>query len=62
MAAFGSQSGHRVCQWHQSLLGVRRAKAAIFCWVKAPPGEMLRPEAAGAVVEVTKWLKPFRVK
>lgn len=62
MAAFGSQSGHRFCQCHQSLLGVRRAKAAIFCWVKAPPGEMLRPEAAGAVVEVTRWLKPFRVK
>lgn len=39
-------------------LGVRRAKAALFQWVKAPPGEMLQPEATGAVMEVTKWLKP----
>jgi len=54
MAAFGSQSGHRVCQCHQSLLGVRRAKAALFQWVKAPPGEMLQPEATGAVTEETK--------
>lgn len=38
--------------------GVRRAKAAFFQWVKAPPGEMLPPEATGAVMEVTKWLKP----
>jgi hypothetical protein len=39
--------------------GVRRAKAALFFqWVKAPPGEMLQPEATGAVMEVTKWLKP----
>jgi hypothetical protein len=41
-----------------SLAGVRRAKAALFQWVKAPPGEMLQPEATGAVKEVTKWLKP----
>ena len=39
-------------------MGVRRAKAALFQWVKAPPGEMLQPEATGAVMEVTKWLKP----
>ena len=39
-------------------MGVRRAKAAFFQWVKAPPGEMLQPEATGAVMEVTKWLKP----
>jgi hypothetical protein len=27
-------------------------------WVQAPPGEMLQPEVTGAVMEVTKWLKP----
>jgi len=27
--------------------------------VKDPPGEMLQPEATGAVMEVTKWLKPL---
>ena len=33
-------------------------KGGVFQWVKAPPGEMLQPEATGAVMEVTKWLKP----
>ena len=37
---------------------MRRAKAALFQWVKAPPGEMLQPEATGAAMEVAKWLKP----
>jgi hypothetical protein len=41
-----------------TLVGVRREKAALFQWVKAPPGEVLQPEATGAVVEVTKRLKP----
>src|SRR5215468_5739693 len=27
-------------------------------WVQAPPGDSLQPEAIGAVIEVTKWLKP----
>jgi hypothetical protein len=40
------------------LQGVRRAKTALFLWVQIPPGEMLQPEATGATVEVTKWLKP----
>jgi hypothetical protein len=31
----------------------------LFQWVKGPPGEMLPPEAARAVVEVTKRLKPL---
>jgi hypothetical protein len=39
--------------------GVRRAKAALFQWVKAPPGELLQPEAPGATMEATKWLKPL---
>jgi hypothetical protein len=38
--------------------GVRRAKAALFQWVKGPPGNLLQPEATGATMEVTKWLKP----
>ena len=38
--------------------GVRREKAALSQWVKAPPGEMLQPEATGATAEVTKRLKP----
>ena len=33
-------------------------KGGAFQWVKAPPGETLQPEATGAVMEVTKWLKP----
>ena len=40
-------------------LGVRRDKAALFQWVQVPPGEMLQPEVTGAVMEVTKWLKPL---
>ena len=41
-----------------SALGVRREKAMLFQWVKGSPGEVLPPEATGAVVEVTKPLKP----
>jgi hypothetical protein len=41
-----------------SALGVRRDQAARFQWVLAPPGNPLQPEATGAVMEVTKWLKP----
>ena len=26
--------------------------------MKAPPGDLLQPEAPGATMEVTKWLKP----
>src|SRR3990172_8109571 len=37
---------------------VRRGKAALFQWVRSPPGQTLQPEATGAAVEVTKWLKP----
>src|SRR5215831_11820412 len=38
----------------------RRApcKGGAFQWVRAPPGDSLQPEAIGAVMEVTKWLKP----
>ena len=41
-----------------SVPGVRRGKAALSQWVKAPPGNPLQPEATGAAMEVTKWLKP----
>ena len=33
-------------------------KGGAFQWVRVPPGETLQPEATGAVMEVTKWLKP----
>ncbi len=39
-------------------IGVRRGKAALSQWVKVPPGNPLQPEATGAAVEATKWLKP----
>jgi hypothetical protein len=34
--------------------GVRRDKAALFQWVRISPGYLLRPEAIGEVMEVTK--------
>ena len=38
-------------------LGVRRGKAAFFSAANpAPPS--LQPEATGAIMEATKWLKP----
>ncbi len=37
--------------------GVRRAKAALSSGCKSHPAT-LQPEAIGAVMEVTKWLKP----
>src|ERR1700692_4446262 len=40
-----------------SALGVRRAKAALSSGCKSHPAP-LQPEAIGAVMEVTKWLKP----
>ena len=39
-------------------LGCAPCKGGAFQWVKAPPGELLQPEATGATMEVTKWLKP----
>src|SRR5258708_34859376 len=40
-----------------SVLGVRRAKAA-FPVGASPTRQPLQPEAIGAVMEETKWLKP----
>jgi hypothetical protein len=39
-------------------LWVCAVKGGAFQWVQVPPGETLQPEATGAVMEVTKWLKP----
>jgi hypothetical protein len=39
-------------------LWVCAVKGGAFQWVKGPPGDSLQPEATGAVMEVTKWLKP----
>jgi len=39
-------------------LGVRRGKAARFPVGASPTRPTLQPEATGAVMEVTKWLKP----
>jgi len=41
-----------------SCSGVRRAKAAFLSGCKSHPAILLQPEAIGAVMEVTKWLKP----
>ena len=41
-----------------SEMGVRRGKAAFFPVGASPTRRTLPPEAAGAVMEVTKWLKP----
>src|ERR1700729_477331 len=38
--------------------GVRREKAALSSGCEAHPAKSLQPEAIGAVMEVTKWLKP----
>ena len=42
----------------KSVRGVRRAKAALSSGCKPHPANSLQPEATGAVMEVTKWLKP----
>ena len=39
-------------------LWVCAVKGGAFQWVKGSPGDSLQPEATGAVMEVTKWLKP----
>ena len=41
-----------------SFSGVRRAKAAFLSGCKSHPAILFQPEAIGAVMEVTKWLKP----
>ena len=41
-----------------SQMGVRRDKAALSSGRKSHPATALQPEATGAAMEVTKWLKP----
>ena len=40
-------------------MGARRGKAAFSSGCKSHPAISLQPEAIGAVMEVTKWLKPL---
>ena len=42
-----------------SAVCVRRDKAAFLSGCESHPANSLRPEAIGAVMEVTKWLKPL---
>jgi hypothetical protein len=42
----------------EGLQRVCAVKGGAFQWVQVPPGETLQPEATGAAMEVTKWLKP----
>jgi hypothetical protein len=42
-----------------SEFGVRRVKAAFLSGCESHPAMLLQPEAIGAVMEVTKWLKPL---
>ena len=42
-----------------SHFGVRRVKAAFLSGCESHPAMLLQPEAIGAVMEVTKWLKPL---
>jgi hypothetical protein len=44
--------------WSECPRRVCAVKGGAFQWVKGPPGDSLQPEATGAVMEVTKWLKP----
>jgi hypothetical protein len=48
---------HRIFE-EMAALGVRREKAALSSGCEAHPAKSLQPEAIGAVMEVTKWLKP----
>jgi hypothetical protein len=41
-----------------SASGVRREKAALFPVGASPTRQLLQPEATGATMEATKWLKP----
>ena len=42
-----------------TVVGVRRVKAAFLSGCESRPAKLLQPEAIGAVMEVTKWLKPL---
>jgi hypothetical protein len=42
-----------------SVFGVRRVKVAFLSGCESHPAMLLQLEAIGAVMEVTKWLKPL---
>ena len=42
---------------YRAEVGVRRAKTAFLNGCESHPAMLLQPEAIGAVMEVTKWLK-----
>ena len=46
-------------RFDMSSFGVRRVKAAFLSGCESHPAMLLQPEAIGAVMEVTKWLKPL---
>jgi len=52
----GARSGQSFNVVPDVALGCAPCKGGAFQWVRIPPGEMLQPEATGAVMEVTKWL------
>ena len=54
----GVDSGRSLGSRRMTADGVRRGKAALSSGCKAHPANSLPPEAIGAVMEVTKWLKP----
>jgi len=53
-----AQLGHPAGSRRTTAIHVRRDKAALFQWVRGPPGDPLQPEAPGAGMEATKCLKP----
>ena len=57
-------SGDDVMRWEHHVAFNGRfwcapCKGGAFQRVKVPPGNPLQPEAPGATMEVTKWLKPL---
>jgi len=55
---FGVEARHYSLALEMAAFGVRRDKAALSSGCKPHPANSLPPEAIGAVMEVTKWLKP----
>ena len=58
VGAVSAQLGRPQSRPVVSALRVRRDKAALSSGCKPHPARSLQPEATGAVMEVTKWLKP----
>ena len=56
LRSFIRRSRRKICK---SAYRVRRGKAALFPVGESPTRQPLQPEATGATMEVTKWLKPL---